>query len=76
MNGDFKNALFLNPFGILIMTFLVLAPFWVSYDLVSRNSTLLNAYHTTELFLKRKWIALPAILLVLMNWIWNITKGL
>jgi hypothetical protein len=37
---------------------------------------LYNFYNQTELVLKRKWIAIPAILLVLLNWIWNIAKGL
>ena len=76
MKGDIQSALFWNPFGIILMTILVVSPFWIIYDVVSGNSTLLNAYIKTELFLKRKWIAIPAILLVLMNWIWNITKGL
>ena len=76
MNGDISGALFWNPFGIILMTILVASPIWMAYDLASRNSTLLNTYLKTELFLKRKWIALPAILLVFMNWTWNIYKGL
>jgi len=76
LHGEFREAMLWNPFGFLLMAFLVVAPFWISYDLASRNSTLLNAYIKIELLLKRKWIALPAVLLVLMNWIWNISKGL
>lgn len=76
LKGDILGALYWNPFGILIMTVLTVAPFWIIYDLISRNSTFLNVYLKGELLLKRKWIALPAILLVLCNWIWNISKGL
>lgn len=76
MKGNLLDAWLWNPFGILLMTILVVSPFWILYDLVSLKSTLLNTYLKTELFLKRKWIAIPAILLVLMNWIWNISKGL
>jgi hypothetical protein len=76
MKGDFQGALFWNPFGIILMIILISSPFWIFYDVVSRKKTLLNAYIKTELILKRKWIALPAILLVMLNWIWNISKGL
>lgn len=76
MNGDILSALFWNPFGIILMAILIGSPFWIFYDLVSRKKTLLNAYIKTELILKRKWIALTAILLVMLNWIWNISKGL
>ena len=76
MIGDIQSALFWNPFGIILMTILIVSPFWISYDVVSRKETLLKAYIKTELILKRKWIVLPAILLVMLNWIWNISKGL
>lgn len=58
------------------MIILIGSPFWIFYDVVSRKKTLLNAYIKTELFLNRKWIAIPAILIVMLNWIWNISKGL
>jgi len=76
MNGNLLDALLWNPFGILLMTILVVSPFWILYDLVSRKSTLLNVYIKTELLLKRQWITVPAVLIVVMNWIWNISKGL
>jgi len=76
LNGDIAGALLWNPFGIIIVCFLVIVPFWILFDVLRRQSTLFNFYNRTELFLKRKWIAIPAILLVLLNWIWNISKGL
>lgn len=76
MNGDIQSALIWNPFGIILMAILIVSPFWILYDVESRKKTLLNAYIKSELILKRKWIALPAILIVMLNWIWNISKGL
>jgi len=76
LNGDIVAALLWNPFGIIIVCFLVIIPFWILYDVLSHQNTLFNFYNHTELFLKRKWIAIPAIMLVLLNWIWNIFKGL
>ena len=76
LKGDFTGALLLNPFGIIIMAVLIISPVWISYDVISRKGTLYNSYIKAEHFLRRKWIAIPLILLVLLNWIWNIYKGL
>lgn len=76
LKGDFTEAILWNPFGILLTFILLVFPAWIIYDVLSRKSTLYNFYNRTELVLKRKWIAIPAILLVLLNWIWNIAKGL
>ncbi|MBA4411061.1 MAG: hypothetical protein C0397_16765 [Odoribacter sp.] len=76
LNGDIFGAILWNPFGIIIVSILLVFPVWMIGDVLSRKNTLFNAYNRTELFLKRRWIAIPAILLVLLNWIWNIFKGL
>jgi hypothetical protein len=55
---------------------LLVLPVWLVFDLISRKSTLYHFYNRSERFLQRKWIAIPAILLVLLNWVWNIAKGL
>jgi hypothetical protein len=65
-----------NPFGLIIMTILVLAPLWILYDVVFHKDSFFQVYNRTELFLRRKWIAVPLILMVILNWIWNIYKGL
>jgi hypothetical protein len=65
-----------NPFGLIIMAILILAPIWMATDLLLKKDSLFHFYNRTELFLRRKWIAIPAIFLVLLNWIWNIYKGI
>lgn len=76
IHGDILNALLWNPLGILLALILAGFPFWMLYDLLSRKPTLWIVYTQAELYLKRKWIAIPAILVILVNWIWNIHKGL
>lgn len=76
LNGDFAGALLWNPFGIIIMSILVLAPIWIIYDILLRKDSLFRFYNRTELILKQKRVAIPLILLVILNWIWNIYKGL
>ena len=75
LQGDFLGGLYWNPFGFILMTILVVAPLWILYDLAGRKASLFNFYTKTELLLNRKWIAILAIVIVLMNWIWNISKG-
>ena len=76
LHGDFAGALYWNPFGLILALALIITPFWLSYDLAGHNDTLSRAYNHTEKILKQKWIALPLIGLVILNWIWNIYKGL
>jgi len=76
LKGDILEGILWNPFGIIIIFILFIFPVWIISDVLSRKDTLFNVYNQTELFLKRKWIAIPAILIVLVNWIWNIVKGL
>ncbi len=74
MHGDIWGGLYWNPLGFVIFMVMVISPFWIACDLITRKSTLLNFFHAVESTFQRKWVAIPAILLVLLNWIWNIIK--
>lgn len=76
LDGDFFNALIWNPFGIIIILFLLITPFWLLFDLLKKTDSLYHFYYRTEQVLKQKWVAIPLIVLVILNWIWNIYKGL
>ncbi len=76
VRGDVWNAFYWNPFGIIISLTMILLPFWLIFDLIAKKNTFYIFYIGLEKFLKNKWIAAAAIILVLANWIWNITKGL
>ena len=74
--GDISGALFWNPFGLIIMAIMILAPIWILFDVIKGKSSMFRFYTQFELLLKQKRFAIPAILVVLGNWIWNIYKGL
>lgn len=76
IHGNVQQSLALNPLGIILTIGLVLLPLWISYDVITRKSSLLGAYRKCESLLNRRCIAIPAIVLVLLNWAWNIYKGL
>ena len=74
--GDFIGALNSNPIGYLVAIIMLIAPIWIITDTIKKTKTLFDFYIKIETYLKRPKIAIPLILLVIINWIWNITKGL
>jgi hypothetical protein len=74
LNGDFSNAFYANPFGYIICISMIILPLWILFDWISQKDSFIRAYKNIESLFKRKYIAAPAIVLVLINWIWNIFK--
>ncbi len=75
MNGDLAGGLYWNPLGYFIFAVLLIVPFWIAYDLVLKKSTLIHSFQLFENTLRRRWVAIPAIALILVNWVWNIVKA-
>tara|TARA_B110000046_G_C12960688_1_gene384387 strand:- start:494 stop:898 length:405 start_codon:yes stop_codon:yes gene_type:complete len=76
ITGDFIGALNLNPIGYLVAIIMLISPLWIIVDSIKRTKTLFDFYLKIETYLKRPKIAISLILLVIINWIWNIIKGL
>lgn len=74
--GRFMDALLVNPLGYLISIIMILTPGWILTDVFTKKESLLKFYQKTETYLKKPQYAIPLIALVIINWIWNITKGL
>ena len=76
LHGHFLDALYWNPFGLIIILIMAIIPFWLSYDILLKKDSLLAFYKKMEIIIRQKKVAIPLIFLVIINWIWNITKGL
>lgn len=76
LEGDLVDALLINPFGIVIVLILVIAPLWLALDLFTKRDSLFKHYHKAEKLLKSPSLSIPLVLLVVANWVWNIMKGL
>lgn len=76
LDGKWLEALWLNPMGFLGVTALVLIPIWLLYDLFSKQTTLWTMWLRFEGFLRKPLVYIPLIVLILLNWIWNIYKEL
>lgn len=76
IKGDFLTALAINPIGYIIAVIMLITPIWISVDLLTGNQTLFISYQKMEARLRKPKYAFPLILIMIVNWIWNITKGL
>ena len=76
VQGDLSTALLMNPFGIIVFIGLVVIPFWILYDYWNVKRTLWTYYLQFINFFSNKKFSFVVIVLVLLNWIWNIQKGL
>ncbi len=73
-SGDFNTAFMMNPFGFIMAIVMIAGPLWIMFDLILRRSTLWEIYFKMETVVRRRPVALILILLVAVNWIWNIYK--
>ncbi len=76
INGHFFQSVILNPLGLLVAVCMIIIPFWIIKDLITKKNSFLHFYLKTEVQLKKPQIAIPLILLIIINWIWNIYKEL
>jgi len=74
--GDFLGSLVINPLGLLAMAALLIVPFWALWDLIMGKRGLFRFYREAEVWIRKPLLGIPFILLVLVNWIWGIAKGL
>ncbi len=75
LQGDLSTALLMNPFGIVAFMGMVVFPFWILYDYWNGKKTLWTYYLQFLSFFQNKKFSFFIIVLVLLNWFWNIQKG-
>ena len=76
LQGKMFESLAMNPFGILVTLIMTIVPFWILFDIVIKKESFYIAYKKMEKTIRIQWLAAILILLVLLNWIWNIYKGI
>lgn len=73
---DFPMALYYNPLGFLIVPAMLILPFWILLDIIFQKESFWKVYQKLEQKIVKPSLAIPLILLVLINWAWNIFKGI
>lgn len=74
--GEILNSLYLNPFGIVVAIIMTLFPIWIIWDFIQNKQSFYDFYIKIETIISKKEIAIPLIVFVILNWIWNIYKYL
>lgn len=74
--GQLAEALWWNPLGIIMFASLITFPAWILYDVIRRKDTFHKFFISVENFFRNRPVAIVAIILVVINWIWNISKFL
>lgn len=76
LHGDWAAGFMTNPFGILMIIFLSGLAILLLYDIFSGRRVIPVAYRYTEEVIRKKYVAILLIGLVMANWCWNIIKDL
>ncbi|MBI3006496.1 MAG: DUF2752 domain-containing protein [Ignavibacteriales bacterium] len=75
--GDVYQAMAINPFGVMSAFALIVIPLWIAADVLRKKDTFYHSYLAVERHVARKpWLSFLAVLIVVANWLWNVSKAL
>ncbi len=75
MQGDIADALYWNPIGMILSVSMIVFPVWILADWMISGNSFYRFYKGFEELFRKRWILIPALLLIAADWIWNIVKG-
>ena len=76
VNGNVIGSIIQNPFAIIVSFIMLICPPWIVFDLISKKESFYQFYKKTEVFLRKKKVYIPLLILVVCNWIWNLNKNI
>ena len=76
LNGDIPAAWFYNPFGIFFLFALFGITIWLMVDLLFQKKTIYRFLFRHSYFLLQKKIWIPIFILLFINWMFLIYKGI
>jgi hypothetical protein len=76
LNGNIYESILINPYGLLLLLLATSYIIGTVSDLIRKRQQFRNWLKQTEQYLANKYILTILIALTILNWIWNINKGL
>lgn len=70
--GEVARALWTNPLSVAVVVFFVVSGVWLFVDIVRGERTWLDFWRRPW----PRWAVVVAVAVLLLNWGWNIFKGL
>ncbi|MCF8330496.1 MAG: DUF2752 domain-containing protein, partial [Crocinitomicaceae bacterium] len=74
LKGEMRKALYMNPLGFIALTFVLITPFGIAWDLLKKRNDLQKLYLFFESKLKEPKYITITLILIIANWIWNFIK--
>lgn len=71
---DFASAIHLNPVSYIVAATMLILPIWLIHDAIRKSDSLHRAYIGGSAWLGKKQNLIIFVVLILINWIWNILK--
>lgn len=62
--------------GYIVAIGMIILPIWFAYDILFKRESFYLFYAKFEEFIGRKKILFVILILVVINWIWNIVKDI
>jgi hypothetical protein len=75
-SGDISKAFYFNPLGVFFGLALILFPLWMLYDFILKKESFLICYQWFESKLKKHISIFFILVLMILNWMWNIQKDI
>ena len=76
MHGDLTQALLTNPLGLLVGAMLAIGGVILITDFLTGKNKLEDLFQAINQRLNKPAVLLPVMTIILLNWIWNLNKGL
>ena len=76
LNGNIYDSILVNPYGLLLVLLTAIYLTGMTIDFIRKKDQFQSWLTRAERHLMNKYILASIILLTILNWIWNIHKGL
>lgn len=73
--GNFLEAIYINPIGLLVFIIITIVPIWIIVDLGLKKASFWLFYKKAQIWFIQKKVFIPFAALIFLNWIWNFIKG-
>ncbi len=70
--GNLKQSILTNPLGVISFFLSIISLIWICIDFYRKT----NSFYKFIYKKRKNSFILPFILLTILNWIWNIAKGI
>jgi hypothetical protein len=72
LQGEWMNALHLNPLGILLIVFVMIVPLWMLVDYISGTQSFYRTFNVWAKRLGYRGVMILGTVIVLSLWLWQL----